>query len=202
MSYWHCFTASTIGKVNGSSTGFSWLKIAIFCKAAVTIQYNSHRVKWCGADIYLLLRTLQSDDMAKGIHQKQLLAEPQARLHLVRLFLCFQVEQTIFLTRRISLEIYAIQSSFRVFPFVFFTRSVIEPAPQNSITSCKTSISTQPTLNAVPSCLAKQNNRVVALIWETLVKQRISFILHLCLENGSKPNVSNVCQTYMEYISH
>lgn len=27
------------------------------------------------------------------------------------------------------------QSSFRAFPFVFFTRSVTEPAPQNSITS-------------------------------------------------------------------
>ncbi len=40
-------------------------------------------------------------------------------------------------TRRISLEMYAIHSSFRVFPLVFFTRSVIEPAPQNSITSCK-----------------------------------------------------------------
>lgn len=120
----------------------------------------------------------------------------------VRLFLCFQVEQTIFLTRRISLEIYAIQSSFRVFPFVFFTRSVIEPAPQNSITSCKTNTSIQPTLNTVPSCLAKQNNQAAALIWETLMKQRVSFILHLCLENGFKPNVSNVCQTYMEYVSH
>ncbi len=40
-------------------------------------------------------------------------------------------------TLRISLEMYAIHSSFRVFPLVFFTRSVIEPAPQNSITSCK-----------------------------------------------------------------
>lgn len=39
-------------------------------------------------------------------------------------------------TLRISLEMYAIQSSLSVFPFVFFTRSVIEPAPQNSITSC------------------------------------------------------------------
>lgn len=40
-------------------------------------------------------------------------------------------------TLRISLEMYAIQSSFSEFPLVFFTRSVIEPAPQNSITSCK-----------------------------------------------------------------
>lgn len=31
---------------------------------------------------------------------------------------------------------YAIQSSLSVFPLVFFTRSVMDPAPQNSITSC------------------------------------------------------------------
>lgn len=30
---------------------------------------------------------------------------------------------------------YAIQSSFRELPLVFFTRSVTDPAPQNSITS-------------------------------------------------------------------
>lgn len=39
------------------------------------------------------------------------------------------------LTLRISLQMYAMQSSFSAFPFVFFTRSVTEPAPQNSITS-------------------------------------------------------------------
>lgn len=40
------------------------------------------------------------------------------------------------LTLRISREMYAIQSSLSVFPLVFFTRSVMDPAPQNSITSC------------------------------------------------------------------
>lgn len=173
VSYGHCFTASTIGKVTGSSAGFSWLKIAVFWKAAVTIQYNSHWVKWCGADIYLLLRTLQAMTWLTGLIRNSFLQNLKLGYISIRLFVCFQVEQTIFLTRRISLEIYAIQSSFRVFPFVFFTRSVIEPAPQNSITSWKTNISIQPTLNTVPSCLAKQNNQVAALIWETLVKQRI-----------------------------
>lgn len=38
-------------------------------------------------------------------------------------------------TLRISLQMYAIQSSFRELPLVFFTRSVTDPAPQNSITS-------------------------------------------------------------------
>lgn len=77
--------------------------------------------------------------------------------------LCFQEKQTVFLTRRISLEIYAIQSSFRVFPFVFFTRSVIEPAPQNSITSCKTSISIQPTINSYQ--LSRQSSKIRLEYW-------------------------------------
>ena len=42
------------------------------------------------------------------------------------------------LTLRTSLQMYAIQSSLKQFPFVFFTRSVTEPAPQYSITNCKT----------------------------------------------------------------
>lgn len=132
-----------------------------------------------------------SDDMANRIEQKQLLAEPQARLRLCK---------TVFLTRRISLEIYAIQSSFRVFPFVFFTRSVIEPAPQNSITSCKTNISVQRTLNTDLSCIAKQNNQITALIWEAFVKQRMYFTS--LPGKWIQPNVFNVCQTYMEYVSH
>lgn len=41
------------------------------------------------------------------------------------------------LTLRTSLQMYAIQSSLKQFPFVFFTRSVTEPAPQYSITSCR-----------------------------------------------------------------
>lgn len=40
------------------------------------------------------------------------------------------------LTLRTSLQMYAIQSSLKQFPFVFFTRSVTEPAPQYSITNC------------------------------------------------------------------
>lgn len=48
---------------------------------------------------------------------------------------CFWLVQLWFLTLRISLQMYAIQSSFRELPFVFFTRSVTDPAPQNSITS-------------------------------------------------------------------
>ena len=38
-------------------------------------------------------------------------------------------------TRKISLQMYAIHSSFSVLPFVFLIRSVTEPAPQNSITN-------------------------------------------------------------------
>lgn len=48
---------------------------------------------------------------------------------------CFWRVQQWLLTLRISLQIYAIQSSFRELPFVFFTKSVTDPAPQNSITS-------------------------------------------------------------------
>lgn len=45
-------------------------------------------------------------------------------------------ELLLSLTLRISLEMYAIQSSFKLLPLVFLTRSVIEPAPQNSMTNC------------------------------------------------------------------
>lgn len=41
----------------------------------------------------------------------------------------------LLLTRKISLQMYAIHSSFNVLPFVFLIRSVTEPAPQNSITN-------------------------------------------------------------------
>ena len=41
------------------------------------------------------------------------------------------------LTLRISLQTQAIHSSFKEFPLVFLIKSVIEPAPQNSITSYK-----------------------------------------------------------------
>lgn len=74
---------------------------------------------------------------------------------------------------------YAIQSSFRVFPFVFFTRSVIEPAPQNSITSCKTNTSMQAPLHTAPSRLGRQNNQAAAPIWETLPKHKVYHLFYL-----------------------
>lgn len=45
------------------------------------------------------------------------------------------VTSTPLLTLRISLQMYAVHSSFSEFPFVFLIKSVTEPAPQNSITS-------------------------------------------------------------------
>lgn len=60
----------------------------------------------------------------------------------------------------------------------------------------------QAPLHTAPGRLGRQNNQAAALIWETLPKHKVSFILPLCLGSGSKTNVSNARQTYMEYVSH
>lgn len=87
-SYGHCFTASAAGKVTGFSIGFPWLEIAIFCKASAPIQYNSHQVKWCGADIYLLLRTLQAMTWLMGLIRNSFLQNLKLGYISVTLFLC------------------------------------------------------------------------------------------------------------------
>lgn len=84
----HCFTVSAVGKVTGSSIDFSWLEIAIFCKASATKQYNSHQVKWCGADIYLLPHSLQVMTWLMGLIRNSFLQNLKLGYISVSLFLC------------------------------------------------------------------------------------------------------------------
>lgn len=62
---------------------------------------------------------------------------------------CGCTNQIQSLTLRISLQMYAIQSSFRELPLVFLTRSVTDPAPQNSITSYMHMKNLMSTINAL-----------------------------------------------------